>query len=325
MAAAAQALAWSPQDAQDAGAYHDQGKEHLSAGRYKEAVEAFKQAVRLKPDDAEAHSDLGVAYQGMKRFDEAADSFKKAIRLKPDWAVPHIRLGILYLNTDRAQEAISSFKEAVRLEPDSAEALNDLGVAYSNSHRPFDAVDPLKEAIKINPEWAEPYNNLGVAYIKAGKYEEAVKSLQEAIRLKPNWAEPHFNLGAAYVQSGDRQKAVEQYEVLKSMDAALAKNLHGVIEGKSRIVPGGVLNGKALSIPKPNYPAAARAQRVSGMVSVQVTVNEEGRVIAATAVSGPPLLQAEAVAAARQARFSPIKVEGKPVKVTGVITYNFVP
>jgi TonB family protein len=59
-------------------------------------------------------------------------------------------------------------------------------------------------------------------------------------------------------------------------------------------------------------------------VVVQVTIDENGSVIAAHAVSGHPLLQAAAVGAARQARFSPTKLSGQPVKVTGVIQYNFV-
>jgi protein TonB len=84
------------------------------------------------------------------------------------------------------------------------------------------------------------------------------------------------------------------------------------------------LNGKALSLPHPPYPAIARAARASGTVVVQVTIDENGQVISARAVSGHPLLQAVAVAAARQARFSPTKLSGQPVKVTGVITYNFV-
>jgi protein TonB len=57
---------------------------------------------------------------------------------------------------------------------------------------------------------------------------------------------------------------------------------------------------------------------------VQITVDEEGRVIAVSAVSGHPLLQQSAVSAARQARFSPTLLSGQPVKVTGVVTYNFV-
>ncbi len=89
-------------------------------------------------------------------------------------------------------------------------------------------------------------------------------------------------------------------------------------------ISGGVLNGKAVSLPKPAYPPIARAARASGTVTVQVTIDESGNVIAARAVSGHPLLQQSAVQAARQARFTPTKLDGQPVKVTGVITYNFV-
>jgi protein TonB len=89
-------------------------------------------------------------------------------------------------------------------------------------------------------------------------------------------------------------------------------------------ISGGVLNGKAISLPKPPYPAVAKAARASGTVTVQVTIDENGNVISARAVSGHPLLQAAAVAAARSAKFSPTKLSGQPVKVTGVITYNFV-
>jgi protein TonB len=89
-------------------------------------------------------------------------------------------------------------------------------------------------------------------------------------------------------------------------------------------ISGGVLNGKAISLPKPAYPAIARQAHASGTVVVQVVIDENGGVISAHAVSGHPLLQAVAVAAARGARFSPTKLSGQPVKVTGVITYNFV-
>jgi len=90
-----------------------------------------------------------------------------------------------------------------------------------------------------------------------------------------------------------------------------------------KIVSGGVLNGKATSLPKPAYPAAAKAIHASGSVVVQVTIDESGRVISASAVSGHPLLKAAAVSAAQGARFSPTLLSGTPVKVSGVITYNF--
>jgi periplasmic protein TonB len=89
-------------------------------------------------------------------------------------------------------------------------------------------------------------------------------------------------------------------------------------------ISGGVLNGKAISLPKPAYPPIARAAHAAGTVVVQVLIDENGSVVSAKALSGHPLLQAAAVGAARQARFSPTKLSGQPVKVTGVIQYNFV-
>lgn len=88
-------------------------------------------------------------------------------------------------------------------------------------------------------------------------------------------------------------------------------------------VSGGVVNGKALNLPKPAYPPAARAIRASGAVNVQVLIDENGRVVSAQAVSGHPLLRAAAESAARQARFQPTVLSGQPVKVSGTIVYNF--
>ena len=88
-------------------------------------------------------------------------------------------------------------------------------------------------------------------------------------------------------------------------------------------ISAGVLNGKAISLPQPPYPPLAKAAKASGTVVVQVLVDENGNVVDAHAVSGHALLQAISVSAARSAKFSPTKLGGEPVKVTGVITYKF--
>lgn len=89
-------------------------------------------------------------------------------------------------------------------------------------------------------------------------------------------------------------------------------------------ISGGVLNGKAVHLVTPPYPPIARSAHASGAVQVQVLIDENGNVISAHAVSGHPLLQAAAVAAARASKFTPTKLSGQPVKVNGVIIYNFV-
>jgi TonB family protein len=90
------------------------------------------------------------------------------------------------------------------------------------------------------------------------------------------------------------------------------------------IVTGGVLNGRALRLPKPSYPVAARNEGAEGTVVIQVTIDEQGNVIHATPIKGHPALYRETVKAALGAKFTPTQLCEVPVKVTGVITYNFV-
>lgn len=85
----------------------------------------------------------------------------------------------------------------------------------------------------------------------------------------------------------------------------------------------GVITGEAIYLPKPQYPATAIAVNAQGDVSIQVLIDEEGRVISAKPVSGHPLLRAAATGAARSAKFRPTLLSNQPVKVTGVIVYKF--
>ena len=89
-------------------------------------------------------------------------------------------------------------------------------------------------------------------------------------------------------------------------------------------ISGGVLNGKAVRLVQPPYPAIARSARAAGQVRVQIVIDENGNVVSAAPVSGHPLLQGAAVSAARASKFTPTKLSGMPVKVSGVIIYNFV-
>lgn len=85
-----------------------------------------------------------------------------------------------------------------------------------------------------------------------------------------------------------------------------------------------LITSKVISKPVPPYPAPAKIVRAQGPVTVEILVDEQGRVISARATSGHPFLRVAAQQAALQARFSPTILGTRPVKVTGVITYNFV-
>ena len=132
-----------------------------------------------------------------------------------------------------------------------------------------------------------------------------------------------------------RAAAVPQVSSIQEMDFGTPEEREKIFEECSRPdrpepeaevrrPTNALLCGKAISLPKPSYPAEASAQKVSGVVSINVVVDEKGRIIWARAASGHPLLQDAATRAACRARFSPIRISGRPVTAAGIITYNFV-
>ncbi len=131
-------------------------------------------------------------------------------------------------------------------------------------------------------------------------------------------------VGNGISDTGNNTKPVEPKEIEKpTPKPPPPPPLPKVTPKPPTLISGGVVNGKAIDLPKPPYPAAARAVRASGEVSVQVTIDENGNVISASAVSGHALLRSAAVAAALNAKFRPTLLSNQPVKVKGVIVYKF--
>lgn len=288
-------------------------------------------AVAQDLTDADKHFARGEEYLQKQKYTEAIEEFKEAIRIRPRWPEAYFKLGLAYSavpltdrNADYETAALKAFKEAVRLKPDWAEAHNQLGSKYRTFLRYDEAIKSIKEAIRLKSDFAEAHENLGIAYLYTGRYSEGVESLKEAIRLQPNLALSHEMLGLAYLALDDRQKAVEQYDLLKPLDQKMASYLGGKIKSGEKPTFG-VTRGRALNIPEPKYPESAKANRISGVVTVEIMIDEEGRVISASAIDGPFELRKAAEDAAMKARFAPTKISGTPIKIKGRIDYNFSP
>ncbi len=193
------------------------------AGRHAEAVTAYKEALRLKPDEALAWVNLGVAYAGLGQHDKAVNAEQEAIRLKPDDALAWLNLGFAYGHLGQYDKMVSAEQEAIRLKPDEELAWFDLGVAYGHLRQYDNEVSAEQEAIRLKPDDADAWTGLGFAYDHLGQYDKAVNAEQEALRLKPDEALAWRNLGVAYAGLGQHDKAVraEQEAIrLKPDDAA---------------------------------------------------------------------------------------------------------
>jgi TonB family protein len=147
--------------------------------------------------------------------------------------------------------------------------------------------------------------------IKAIKANVAMAKFAPAIKDgKPRDSEVrfYFAVGQAYKDMlNEREKAARPKPAID----------------RSKMVESGVINGRAIRLAKPDYPASARPQRIGGVVTVQVMVDESGKVYSAGVVEGHPVFYTSTRNAACDSKFSPTSLAGSPVKVSGVITYNF--
>lgn len=97
--------------------------------RYRSAIEAYKMAIKIKPDYLDAYVNLGQVYYKLGRYSEAADSYKKAVKIKPD-AATYNKLGILYIIARKYSMAVDAFEHALVIDPKSPETHFNLGITY---------------------------------------------------------------------------------------------------------------------------------------------------------------------------------------------------
>jgi TonB family protein len=190
--------------------------------------------------------------------------------------------------------------------PAKAIEANERGNTHFDAARYLEAIAAYQEAINLYPRYTEAYVNLGDVYKELKNWSSAIEAYKQALKLKPNDPDANNGIGDAY-------------EALGQADEAAAAHRRANTSYNSA----GILNGKAITLGKPTYPAIARAARASGQVVVRVLVDETGQVIRAEALSGHPLLVAAAVKAASESVFVPTTLGGQPVKVSGTIVYNF--
>jgi tetratricopeptide (TPR) repeat protein len=182
-------------------------------GMLNEAIQEFGDAIQSRPDFAEAHNDFGLALAKANRFQEAVAQYDEALRIRPVYAEAHYNLANALEALGRADQAVAEFREAIRQRPGFVEAHNNLGLALSKlPDRSTDAEREFEEALRLNPGVAEAHANLGnVLSSIQGRLDEAIAQYKEAIRLKPDYADAHFYLANAFTTAGRIPEAIQQY------------------------------------------------------------------------------------------------------------------
>jgi tetratricopeptide (TPR) repeat protein len=163
--------------------------------QYKEASEAYRQSIKLDPyNAADAYYALGLVYRDWGKTDDEIQAYKAAIRLRPDYTVAYERLGSRYLRSKKFSEAIEIFRQLAALKPGDANAPNNMGEAYLELNRLNDAVESFRQSIRLKPDFGKAYYNLGRTLLALGNRDGALEQYTILTNIDPDYAEKLNNL-----------------------------------------------------------------------------------------------------------------------------------
>src|SRR6266536_3979226 len=170
--------------------YFNIGLANFYLKQYREAADAYRQAIKLDPYNAsDAYYALGLVYRDWGKADEEIQAYKQAIRLRPDYTVAYERLGARDLKSKKYPEAIEAFKQLTTLKPGDPVTPNNLGEAYLEMGRLNEALEAFRQAIRLKPDFGRAYFNLGKCFLAMGNREGAVEQYNILQNLDQDWAE----------------------------------------------------------------------------------------------------------------------------------------
>lgn len=328
-----------------AGALAQTNSDKRTSSKSGEAAPASAAASTELTEAEKLNAEVIKLYKAGK-FDEAAELAKRVLQIREKLLAPGHDLIVSALinlgEVNRArrkygeaktyyQRLLAIYEQASAPDPAAIASVLDI-LAYLNYVQfDFDETKKLyQRALALREPASGPGNletatslfNLAEFYRLTGDFKRAEPLYHRAIEIKGNALGP---------DDKDVVKALERYSCLYySMDQREKlkeiKSQFSFLRQKDadRLDKGEILNGKAISLPKPVFPAIAQENKISGVVVIKVTIDEAGKVIKAEDMcAAHPLLVDGALHSAYKAQFTPTLRSGAPVKVTGTIVYNF--
>lgn len=188
-------------------AHSEVGYQLARLGRYGEAFQHYREALRLFPEFDLVYYNWGNDLLDLGRFEESAARSRRALELNPEFKGVHYNLGTALRQLERLDEAVHHLREALEEEPGDVKTLNNLGLALRQQGRAPDAAECFRQAIAFDPTAVFPHFNLGLVLADMSRAEGAAAEFREAIRLDPQYGPAHLYLGLALRAGGDPKGA----------------------------------------------------------------------------------------------------------------------
>ena len=188
----------------------------LKKGDFNNALNAFKDVIKIKPDDIESLLNIGIILYRNKEFSEAIEYLNKIIEIDENNADAYFYLGSCYEELKNLDKAIYYFKIAVNKNPNNYFWYYKLAKILYNLGNYEESIKYFRLALDLNPLDSYTHNNLGVALLDAGNINEAIKHFLRAVYLDPNDSYSYYNLARCYLKVGQLSRALKN--ILKAIN-----------------------------------------------------------------------------------------------------------
>ena len=155
-------------------------------------------------------NNLGIAYLDQLQYADAMQAFKEVVKLRPDYADGHINVGLTYIEWEKYSSARSDIEQALALSPNNARALYYLALVERREGHYDEEVADLQRVVIQYPQARDPRRELGIAYYQRHSYDEAVEQFESLQKIDPDDLAAHYNLAVLYRRMGMKDKAAEQ-------------------------------------------------------------------------------------------------------------------
>ncbi len=194
------------------------GNAQSKAGRYRQAIACFENALALDSKYAYAYFNRGNAYRDLKEYQRALLDFDRYIELDSKDADAYNNRGLTYYDLRDFRKAIADYERAIVVNPGHLYAYFNRGNAYRDSKEYRKAIADYDRASVLNPKYIKVYNNRGLTYFNLKDYQQAIAQYTQALDLDPKYALAYYNRGNAYREIKDHQRAIADYDRYLQLD-----------------------------------------------------------------------------------------------------------
>jgi tetratricopeptide (TPR) repeat protein len=186
----------------------------MAAGKPKEAIADYQEALRKKPDSLAGLIGLGQAFDLAGQPAPAIESFSRATAAYPDSALAWQDAGQIDAKLGRSGEAVATLRKSIAVDAGIPEAHYALGT-FLAAKEPTSAVASFREAIRLQPDYAAARLNLAVLLAQRNQLDEAEYEFKQALRARPDYALAHLNYGLMLRGAGRAADAEEQLRLAR--------------------------------------------------------------------------------------------------------------